>query len=103
MIIVDDGSHDPITIEVLEYYEQEPRIKVYRLIHNYGHPSYPRNYGITVAKGDFIGFMDDDDINYLNRIEDSLEVFREHPEVDAVVSNFALLNFDGELIDYDSV
>ena len=96
MIIVDDGSHDPITLDVLEYYEQEPRIKVFRLIHNYGHPSYPRNFGITVAKGDFIGFMDDDDINYLTRIEKSLSIFKENPEVDVVVARHGILNFEGE-------
>jgi glycosyltransferase involved in cell wall biosynthesis len=73
-----------VTIDVLNFYEDHPKIYIHRLIHNYGLPSFARNYGITKSQGEFIAFMDDDDISYLDRIEKQLEVFKNMPEIDVV-------------------
>lgn len=69
-IIVDDASWDPDTIRILKEYEtKDPRIKVVRLHTNSGLPSYPRNVGIELAKGEFINIMDDDDLIHPEKLE----------------------------------
>ena len=60
IIVVDDGSRDR-TGEILDNYaKKDRRIKV---IHKEnGGVSSARNKGIEVAEGDYIGFIDGDDL-----------------------------------------
>jgi glycosyltransferase involved in cell wall biosynthesis len=58
IIIIDDGSTDK-TASVVKSIE-DSRI-IYKYSENYGGPSRPRNIGITLAKGEWICFLDDDD------------------------------------------
>lgn len=59
LILVDDGSPDASGAICDEYAKQDPRIMV---IHqeNTGQAG-ARNHGISVAKGEYIGFVDSDD------------------------------------------
>ncbi len=63
LIIVDDGSSDKLTIDILEYYGDHPKIHVHYLFHNYGGGIFAKNYALSKAKGDFIAILDDDDIS----------------------------------------
>jgi glycosyltransferase involved in cell wall biosynthesis len=58
IIIIDDGSTDE-TASVIKSFG-DPRI-IYKYIENYGGPARPRNIGITLAKGEWVCFLDDDD------------------------------------------
>ena len=64
IIVVDDGSTDN-TIEVLESFGS--RLKIIRQ-KNAG-PSAARNAGLAVATGEFVWFMDSDDLASLNKLE----------------------------------
>ena len=69
IIIVDDGSTDN-TEEVLKCYENDERIKYYKK-DNSG-VADTRNYGVKMATGEYIIFVDSDDYiseNLLNDIE----------------------------------
>jgi teichuronic acid biosynthesis glycosyltransferase TuaG len=49
LIIVDNGSHDKLTLDILDYLENgygDPRIKVFRTNSAYGIPSIPRDFGL---------------------------------------------------------
>lgn len=62
IICVNDGSTDN-SLEILESYaKKDSRIKVFT-IENSGN-SIARNYGIKIAKGKYVGFVDSDD--YIN-------------------------------------
>lgn len=70
-IIVDDGSVDNTFAIVKEYQNLDSRIKV---IHqdNSG-PGHARNTGIDIAKGEYVVFIDSDDIihrDYFNMLKD---------------------------------
>lgn len=67
MIIVDNKSTDN-TIEIVKSIEDE-RIKIIQLEHNSGGPARPRNIGIENAKGEYIAFLDADDILAPNKLE----------------------------------
>jgi glycosyltransferase involved in cell wall biosynthesis len=77
IIAVDDGSTDR-TVEVLESFG--PRIKILRQPN--GGPSAARNAGLSIAKGEYVWFMDSDDIASLNKLEDQIEVLeRERADI----------------------
>jgi glycosyltransferase involved in cell wall biosynthesis len=61
IILVDDGSADPITLALLnEYTEKDARIRVIRK-ENAGQSS-ARNTGFLAAKGMYVAFVDHDDV-----------------------------------------
>lgn len=62
MIIVDDCSSDKSSEIIHKYSNIDKRIKYYKTNGNSGSPSIPRNIGIEKSKGQFIAFLDADDI-----------------------------------------
>ena len=59
IIIVDDGSTDGSYEKCLTFAQEDGRIKVYKL--NHGGQGPARNFGVRVAKGTWIAFIDSDD------------------------------------------
>lgn len=78
LIIVDDGSGDQ-TIEIVRSISDE-RIH----FHHEQHlgMEHARNFGLQKAKGEFIAFIDSDDLWAINKLERQLAVFEEYPEID---------------------
>ena len=61
-LIINDGSSDPASLQLLsELLKKDPRIKVIHNEENVGLPA-SRNVGIGVAKGNFLFFIDSDDL-----------------------------------------
>lgn len=81
LILVDDGSPDKCGEICDEYAKQDSRIKV---IHKEnGGLSDARNFGIDVAKGDYITFVDSDDDIDKNMYQDMI-CFLEKNELDII-------------------
>ena len=68
IIVVDDGSTDN-TAEVVEPLTKDPKISYYRK--DNAERGAARNYGVTVAKGDYVNFFDSDDIALPNHIAEA--------------------------------
>lgn len=66
IIVIDDGSTDN-TKEILQKYRDEPRLKY--IYQENQERSVARNNGLSIAKGDFIQFLDSDDVIYKDKIE----------------------------------
>jgi glycosyltransferase involved in cell wall biosynthesis len=95
-IVVDDASTDA-TVELLEN-EFDGRIRLLRLEHRRG-PGGARNAGARLAKGEFVAFLDSDDVWLPGKLAAELEVFARFPEAEVVVSdsqNFFEGEADGE-------
>lgn len=60
LLIVDDGSDDPRTLEIISG-SRDPRIRVVRLDH-VGSPGVVRNAGLHRASGEYFAFLDSDDL-----------------------------------------
>ncbi len=60
VIVIDDGSTDDSLKIIKEYYEHYPKIIKYKSIKNSG-VSHARNVGLSMAKGEYVGFVDSDD------------------------------------------
>ncbi len=78
VIVVDDASTDA-TVAVVDAID-DPRL---RLIHRAerGGPAAARNDGITASTGEFIAFLDSDDVWLPGKIDLQLACFARHPEV----------------------
>lgn len=75
IIIVNDGSTDNSGKICCEYEKKDNRIKVYNKIN--GGLSSARNFGIAHASGDYIMFLDSDDMLTLNAVEILLNAIEE--------------------------
>lgn len=70
-ILVDDCSQDRSAEIIKKYAATDPRIKYIRLQENSG-AGIARNKGIEIAKGDFIAFLDSDDLWYPGKLRQQL-------------------------------
>jgi glycosyltransferase involved in cell wall biosynthesis len=60
ILVLDDGSTDK-SLEVLKLWEKKIPIKTFELHHS-GSPAKPRNQGIEASTGDYVFFLDADDV-----------------------------------------
>ena len=74
LIIVDDFSTDESMSIINEYLPKDSRVQSYRLNNNSGTPGAPRNLAIDRAGGDFIAFLDSDDIWHPQKLEIQLKL-----------------------------
>ncbi len=96
VIVVDDGSTDN-TAELLKS-TFGARISLLRLAVRRG-PGAARNAGALLACGEFVAFLDSDDVWLPGKLEAELRVFEEFPHANAVISdsqNFFAGRPDGE-------
>ena len=76
MIIVDDGSSDETECVVLSIIQNDNRIQFHKLNQNSG-PAVARNTGIEKASGDYMTFIDADDIWFPTFIENNIKTIQE--------------------------
>lgn len=96
LIIVDDASADD-TASVIGGF-QDKRIKYMRHGSNLGAPA-ARNTGISNARGDYIGLLDDDDEWYPEKMEKQVLKFSQVPEtVGLIYSGHEVRESDGRLL-----
>jgi glycosyltransferase involved in cell wall biosynthesis len=82
LIVINDGSTDR-TLELLQSIK-EPRLRI--LSYENGGLPVARNRGIANATGEFIAFLDADDLWTLNKLELQLEALQQHPEAGVAYS-----------------
>ena len=88
MIIVDDGSTDNTESIVRFYISKDPRIKYLSLGYNSERPAVPRNYGIKHSDGEYIAFLDSDDIWLPEKLEKQIKLFQISNEAAMVYTRF---------------
>src|SRR5258708_17374455 len=86
IIVVDDGSSDNSLKAAREF--KDPRIRIFEQ-ENRG-ASSARNKGLLEAKGEYIQFLDADDLLNSNKIEDQIRLLNGK---DNAISNCATIHF----------
>ncbi|MBI4059635.1 glycosyltransferase [Candidatus Giovannonibacteria bacterium] len=84
VVVVDDGSTDG-TKNVLESYVRDGKIK-YVYQKNAGLAG-ARNTGIRTARGEYIAFLDADDLFLPEKVTEQVKVLEEHPDYDVCYSD----------------
>lgn len=85
LIIVNDGSSDN-TLPIIETYSHKDTRISFITKPNTG-VSDTRNTGIAKARGEFIAFLDADDVWLPNNLEKKTDYLKNHPDIDFVFSN----------------
>ncbi|MFC5684453.1 glycosyltransferase family 2 protein [Flavobacterium sp. MAHUQ-51] len=103
-IIVDDGSFDN-TDEVLgNYVIQDARFKYYHRPKNtIKGANACRNYGFQKSSGEYVIFLDSDDLLLWNCLENRLKCFSENSFLNLLVSNIAFLDSENKIVNRDPV
>lgn len=87
IIIVDDNNPDTneriLTENVLKNYEHNKKVHYVKHTCN-RNGAVARNSGIKIAKGEYITFLDDDDLMIKDRVKKSVEKLENNLEYDAV-------------------
>ncbi len=89
LIIIDDGSTDS-TAQIIQKHFSDPKIRyVYQA--NQG-VSIARNNGMFLSKGDYVAFLDSDDLWEPNNLELKIKFLNSEPDIDWVFSDMKELD-----------
>jgi glycosyltransferase involved in cell wall biosynthesis len=94
MIIVDDCSIDS-SVEIISLYQKSDyRVKLYQTEACSGSPVEPRNIGIEKASGQYIAFLDSDDVWLSDKLENQIKQF-DSKDIGIVYSNYEKMSESG--------
>lgn len=86
LLLVDDGSHDAGSEIARRHAAEHPEAVHY--FNHAGHQnrgqSVSRNLGVRHAKGEYIAFLDADDVWFLHKLEEQVAILNAHPEAGMV-------------------
>lgn len=91
LIIIDDNSFDDTFAIASEYAKMDSRIKLVHNVKNEG-VSYSRNSGIKAAQGNYLAFLDSDDIWYPNKLASQVQLIQSNPGYPIYFSSYEVIN-----------
>ncbi len=99
IIVVDDCSKDN-TFKILQAYSDKYEfIKVYKNDVNMG-VSKTRNFALSQATGDYIAFLDIDDMWENTKLEEQILLIENNPDIKFTYTGSAFINENGEKMNY---
>lgn len=101
IVAVDDCSTDPYTLTLLSELEKGTRVRVLRHKKN-GGPARARNTGIRAASGEWIAFLDADDMLAPGTMEIRSHAISKHPQIQWLAGDMLEMRRFGELTHYKS-
>jgi GT2 family glycosyltransferase len=95
VLIVDDGSKDSTPELVRERYGSEPRVRYVRQAN--GGVSAARNHGLRIARGEFVAFLDSDDVWKPWKLHIQLACLRRLPAAGMIWSDMEAVDPEGRV------
>ena len=95
LLIVDDGSTDRSLVRVnslLDSLVPSDRSKIRLLQQVNKGQSHARTNGINQANGEFLAFLDADDVWHPRKLEIQFEFMKKNPKIDLVLTNYFILS-----------
>ncbi len=75
VLVIDDGSPEDLA-QVMSAYREDPRVAYYRNPQNLG-AAESRNRGVALSRGEYIAFLDADDVWVKGKLQRQLETLRQ--------------------------
>jgi glycosyltransferase involved in cell wall biosynthesis len=98
VILVDDGSTDSTPATALNF---GSRIRYIRQ-ENAG-VSTARNHGFVQSQGEYVCFLDDDDVYFADKIALQVSLLKRHHDAPAANGNYFYMDQDGTLLSHNSM
>ncbi|MCR4337151.1 MAG: glycosyltransferase [Candidatus Omnitrophica bacterium] len=96
-IIIDDGSTDN-TRRIVEEYQKKYPSKIKYIAQKNAGPACARNRGIEEAKGEYIAFLDSDDLWAPTRLEEGVKILDAQPTIVLVHGEIIRIDEDGKIL-----
>lgn len=97
LIIIDDASNDGTSTIAKLYGEKNKRIRYYQNKQNLKEYK-ARNLGLSLARGQYIAWMDADDISHPTRLAKQLRFLQDNKNIDIVGSSCHFIDAKGKII-----
>jgi len=97
VIVVDDGSTDETSELMKMQYNNNRRVRYIRFDENRG-PGFARAMAALMATGDFLAFLDSDDVWNFDHLEVASKVFTSNPDAVAVLMQRGSIDNSGKVI-----
>lgn len=88
LLVVNDNSSDDSMEIAGKLAKEDCRIKIFENPTPTGYPATPRNMAVDMAKGQYIAFLDSDDVWLPCKLEHQLPFFAESENIGVVFSNY---------------
>jgi glycosyltransferase involved in cell wall biosynthesis len=95
LLLIDDGSTDPDLLRVLPHLAGRDRRIVLANLGKHGGISAASNRGLDLARGEWITFLDHDDVLEPDALFQIVRAFEMHPDVDLIYSDEDKLGENG--------
>ena len=95
-MIIDDHSKDATLAVAEKFQKEDSRIKLIKLPANQG-AGFVRNVGIKASEGEFISFLDADDLWKPHKLESQVKFMRDH-QLSVSYSSYQLMDEEGNLL-----
>lgn len=100
LLVIDDGSTDGTEHLIDQYAQDHSRVRTFHVPHNLG-PGPARNLGLEHATGEYIIFVDSDDVLPQHAFKSIDERLRETRDPELLIYNFARVDEHGQLKPYE--
>jgi glycosyltransferase involved in cell wall biosynthesis len=90
--VVDDGSTDD-TPTVVRQWSAHPRVHVHR--QSNGGQAHAKNQGIALSRGEFVAFLDADDVWLPEKLMRQMPLFAGRPDIGVVYSDYECMDSEG--------
>ena len=94
LLITDDCSNDETVEIVRQYAEKDPRIKLFQNKENSG-AAVSRNLSLSHSTGEFVAFLDSDDLWLPNKLEKQIDFMLNEKKVDFTFTAYSLIDAFG--------
>lgn len=99
LIVIDDGSIDDTSVILEEFAHSDSRVRFLQNAKNMG-VSYTRNRAVTLAKGEWIAFLDSDDLWDPWKLEKQMALAENHSDMIVCYTASAFMDDKGNQYNY---
>jgi glycosyltransferase involved in cell wall biosynthesis len=96
LIVVDDASTDKSLSEITRVVAPDSRARIVLRQQNSAHPGVVRNQALREARGEYVAFLDADDLWHADKLERQVAFMERHPEYPFTHTRCMVIDAEGK-------